>query len=496
MPKRKQFILLRIGLFLAPALIPTLSYGEIRSTQTNCQIALRELSTDDLTDFEETIQELVQLRISGALEESDSLNPMTMALLNQLLQEKRLELEKKFGRPLASRILKEVQRRVNARLIREDAESANTNSATDPSSLSKEATQAFLPIPQYHHHLLGLVGEVSSSQYSPDGVRIITTQKEGPAKIWNSDTGEYLFSLVDKSSWKERLLGGRNDLNAMYSPDGKFIVTITTSNRVYVWKADSGELLHIIDPKIKDNNSVLWKAPLAISPDSNLLAVAIRGKPGVAAMVFRLSDGIFQFEIFGHGKEINSLTFSPDSKALVTTGSEGITYLAKVWSMEDGHHLFDLLGHTNSVQSAIYTPDNKYIITAAYERKSIKVWDASNGEFLYDFLKTSRLQGQNPVISSDGRFLTLTSASEGIFLFEFDPKNLIWSSNQHSPLKGALRADFSPNQENILLLSSPTPGRPHPVEIWPFYQKFNVDQSYTPDQENSSGNTRTSSSDP
>ena len=65
---------------------------------------------------------------------------------------------------------------------------------------------------------------VTSAVYSPDGKSIVTASDDQTARIWDAATGQELEGVSPLSGHT------RTVTSAAYSPDGKFIVTASATN--------------------------------------------------------------------------------------------------------------------------------------------------------------------------------------------------------------------------------------------------------------------------
>ena len=175
------------------------------------------------------------------------------------------------------------------------------------------------------------LGPVYSVVFSPDSKFVVTTSKDGTASIWDATsgspltrlaghagavnsvmfdaTGNYLVTTSEKVAylWKAKVKGNWTEVSAdsphtikghtefvtqaLFSPDGKWVATISGDRTAQLW-----------DAKILESDYADDKPPRAIN-----------------VAVFR-----------GHIKPLTSAAFSPDSKYL-TTGSEDRT--ARVWDL-------------------------------------------------------------------------------------------------------------------------------------------------------------------
>ena len=75
---------------------------------------------------------------------------------------------------------------------------------------------------------VGHTDYVNSAVYSPDGRSIVTASDDNTARIWDAVTGKLLHSLEGHTSWVR---------SAVYSPDGRSIVTASLDNTARIWDA-------------------------------------------------------------------------------------------------------------------------------------------------------------------------------------------------------------------------------------------------------------------
>lgn len=85
--------------------------------------------------------------------------------------------------------------------------------------------------------LSGVVREVLSVRYNPDGTRIIAAADRS-ALIYDATTGELLTSLKDQHL--ERVH------DASYSPDGRYVVTVSADKTAKIWDVESGTVIRTL----------------------------------------------------------------------------------------------------------------------------------------------------------------------------------------------------------------------------------------------------------
>ncbi|OCH85467.1 WD40 repeat-like protein [Obba rivulosa] len=150
---------------------------------------------------------------------------------------------------------------------------------------------------------------------SPDGIRIVSSSRDGTIRVWDARTGEELLKLLE---------GHTDEVNSVtFSPDGTRIVSGSDDRTIRVWDVRTGEALM---------------------------------KP-----------------LEGHTDRVRSVAFSPNGTRIVSGSSDNTI---RVWDMRTGEVLVKTLeGHTDEVNSVAFSPDGMYIVSGSDDR-TIRVWDA------------------------------------------------------------------------------------------------------------------------
>ena len=207
-------------------------------------------------------------------------------------------------------------------------------------------------------HSLG----VATAVFSPDGKRMVTSSLDNTVKIWEVNTGLLLGDLR-----------GHTDtvLAANYSPDGKIIVTAAEDGMIKIWDANTTVLLR----DIKAHAGKIYMAEF--SPDGKKIVTASEDR---TAKVWEIASGKMLADLKGHSAPIWPAWFSPDGKKIITGSNDGVS---KIWDASSGTLLVDLLGHSLEIGSAEFSPDGKKIITSSMD-STVKIWDAATGKILID----------------------------------------------------------------------------------------------------------------
>lgn len=199
----------------------------------------------------------------------------------------------------------------------------NDNSLTSisPGSWAAALAAALLLLPatrvrgQEPLVLDGHTESVTSAVFSPDGKRIVSGSRDNTVKVWNAESGKEIFALEGHTHWV---------LRVAISLDGKRLASASRDGTVKVWDADKGKEL---------------------------------------------------FTLKGHTNWVNGVAFSPDSKRLATGSSDGTV---KIWDADTGNEILTIGTKAIGVTSVAFSPDGKRVASAG--GTVVKVWDLDAGK--------------------------------------------------------------------------------------------------------------------
>jgi len=154
-------------------------------------------------------------------------------------------------------------------------------------------------------------------------------------------------------------------MTAVFSPNGKLVVTASEDLTAKVWDAATGTQ---IGNSLRHDNTL---SCAAFSPDD-------------ARVVTTCSDGTARvWDATGqpigkplkHESSVNWAAFSPDGKRVVTASDD---FTARVWDAATGEPICRPLRHADIVRRAAFSPDSARVVTASRD-ETARVWDATTG---------------------------------------------------------------------------------------------------------------------
>lgn len=276
--------------------------------------------------------------------------------------------------------------------------------------------------------------------FSPDGrfVPFITTESIAPdyPKVW--DVSASRAYLLDKVEW----FG-----DAVFSPDGKLMATVTAGTTVTAKGEDVNLISLDTGAKIAQFTAELGAGSInamSFSPDSKQIATANGDyKVRLWTIPERQDDQQDQklsprLEFFGHVGQIRSIAFDSDGDFLLTGSDDGT---ARVWEVKTGKQVSILRGHTAAVRNAVFSPNGQYILTTS-DDQTARLWTASMGQ---------PLEHISPLFS-DVQSAQLSSAANRVLIVNSSSAVHVWNADSSKLASGELAARvaaISPNGDRV-----------------------------------------------
>jgi eukaryotic-like serine/threonine-protein kinase len=243
-----------------------------------------------------------------------------------------------------------------------------------------------------------LDGGVRTFCLNPDGRRLFTAGREGPARLWDT--------VADRAV-PLRLADGDRVIYAVFSPDSRLLATADAGDHVRLWEAAGGDS---IGRPMHQSGGV---ALVAFASDSKHLLTA--GRDGTAR-VWPTTAGKPASPVLQHGAELTFAAFSPDGRLVVTTGLAAGSGRpeACVWDWATGKQVTRPLRHVYGVSRAAFSAYGRRLFTAA-NNHNLRIWDLATGKPIPVPLPNPR--GSNgPWFSPDGqRVLLAQETSARVF---------------------------------------------------------------------------------
>ena len=162
------------------------------------------------------------------------------------------------------------------------------------------------------------------------------------------------------------------------------------------------------------------------------------------AKIWDVASGKLLADLVGHTGNFESALFSPDDKKIVTASDDST---AIIWNAETGKPIVTLYGHAYEVQSAIFSPDGKKIRTFSYYDSKVKIWDAASGKLINEmdeFIK----EGRNFSFSPDWKKIVIPSEDNSATIFDIATSKII--AVIKAPTKSIRSTSFSGDGKKIL----------------------------------------------
>ena len=201
--------------------------------------------------------------------------------------------------------------------------------------------------------------------FSPDNTKLVTTNRDGNAVIWDVDDGQEISTLNH---------GRDNVLAVSYHPAGEKLATSTDSGTVTIWDAESGEetntLLHDAQPVY----AVMYSA------DGKWLATAGSDQTvrlWEVATIHTGKSAADPFAVFYHDTAVLDIAFSPDNQWLATAGADD---MLRIWEVASGDEIARL-AHNAPINSVDFSQDGNWLLSSSGD--IVNIWNMAQIPFIY-----------------------------------------------------------------------------------------------------------------
>jgi WD40 repeat protein len=308
----------------------------------------------------------------------------------------------------------------------------------------------------------------TSIALSPDGRNMAIAQLGQTPAVWNTETGELAFNLLE-------VTGIIEDIS--YSSDGTVIATCSHAGPLILWNAVNGHRL----ASLKGFNE--GGCNLAFHPEENILALGFNKNdaswyqtidlPGMVAGAMESGDLSLSFpwrgnlrtqlvnlafsrngeqlagvtdhgelfvwdpwledSLFVNGMDVIDVSilledqqnyqdgvFHPNRNLLATIGNDGIL---TIWDTQTMEAVQVIPAHNGKVITVVISPDGKEVATASTD-STIKIWDIDTGQNLLTLFSQSD-EVTDLAFSPDGKKLYAADSDGTVQVYMLDEDDLM-----------------------------------------------------------------------
>ena len=273
---------------------------------------------------------------------------------------------------------------------------------------------------------------INSAVFSPDGKWILTAANDGTVRIIDKTTGKQIGHDI-----KHQALV----YSAVFSPDGKWILTASNDSTAALWEVASGKLIKSFKHKDHVTSAVF-------SPDEKQILTACADK---YVRLWDVTTGT-RIDSFKHRDNVTSAIFSPDGKLILSVSNNS----AQLWNLTAGKQIY-LLKHDDLVRSAVFSLSGKLILTASRD-STARLWDVPTGKQIGPVMKHND-EVRSVAFSPDEKRISTGSLDKFARLWDVATQKQIGPAMQHEgPIYNVA---FSPDGKWLL-----TAGGDKTVRLW------------------------------
>lgn len=261
---------------------------------------------------------------------------------------------------------------------------------------------------------------ISSVKFSPYGEVLASSSNDRSVRLWNSDTGKHITSLLGHEL-------GISDV--AWSPDGYRIATASDDTNVNIWDPRVG----LIKTLKGHTNYVMC---VNFHPNGNLLAT---GSFDNTARIWNIDSGVCLHRLSAHDEMVVSSHFDPKGTQLVTAGFDGFV---RVWDVESGSLLHNfVVSEKKPVCFARWSPNGKYILVGSFDG-TWKLLNAKTGQPARTY--TGHHFNDYCIFASfllsGGKWIVSGSADKTVCIWDINSKQLIQKLSGHTDVVVAVEA--------------------------------------------------------
>jgi WD40 repeat protein len=208
-----------------------------------------------------------------------------------------------------------------------------------------------------------LPSQVLAIMVSQDGKFFVTGHKDNRVRLWDAVTGQLLHTYN----------GHQGDVNTVaISPDGEWLVSGSLDNTLKRWDTQTENCLHTYT----GHQATIYT--VAISPDGEWLA---SGSGDHNLKRWDTKTGKCLYTYTGHQYAINAVAIAPNGEWLVSGSSDKTL---KRWNIKTGKCLHTYTGHQYAINAVAIAPNGEWLVSGSSD-KTLKRWDTKTGKCLHTY---------------------------------------------------------------------------------------------------------------
>jgi WD40 repeat protein/serine/threonine protein kinase len=207
---------------------------------------------------------------------------------------------------------------------------------------------------------------VRDAVFSPDGRTVVTISDDKTARLWDAATGKTVHELRGHRDWVRAVA---------FTPTGDAVLTVGWDGTARLWDVKTGSARWVVDlragrARTDDPHAAMELISLPCTADistdgARLVASCLDQR---AAIISR--DGAIESWLEGPADLMISSTFSPDGRTVLVTYA---TSKALVFDAGTGTKISELVGHDGRVVNGMFSADGSRMFTIGRD-KTTRSW--------------------------------------------------------------------------------------------------------------------------